>query len=99
MFQNWGAIMSVNSDLICSFEVIKPEVGKIVEKTDTKKRPKTPKYINWGFLFFGNYGIDAIWIYYSKYICVNTYFYSNLLNILTFTFINKINCLFYPRKE
>lgn len=46
MFQNWGAIMSVNSDLICSFEVIKPEVGKIVEKTDTKKRPKTPKYIN-----------------------------------------------------
>jgi hypothetical protein len=45
MFQNWGAIMSVNSDLICSFEVIKPEVGK-VEKIDTKKRPKTPKYIN-----------------------------------------------------
>lgn len=27
MFQNWGAIMNVNSDLICSFEVIKPENG------------------------------------------------------------------------
>lgn len=24
MFENWAAIMSVNSDLICSFEVIKP---------------------------------------------------------------------------
>jgi hypothetical protein len=45
MFQNWGAIMSVNSDLICSFEVIKPENTKI-DKSDSKKRPKTPKYIN-----------------------------------------------------
>lgn len=46
MFDNWGAIMSVNSDLICSFEVIKPEQNKNKVQNGSKKRPKTPKYIN-----------------------------------------------------
>lgn len=44
MFNNWGALMSVNSDLICSFEVIKPESGKA--QNGAKKRTKIPKYIN-----------------------------------------------------
>ena len=43
MFENWGAMMNVNNDLICSFEVIKQNKPKT---NGSKKRPKTPKYIN-----------------------------------------------------
>lgn len=45
MFDNWGALMNVDADLICSFHVIKPEV-KVKNNDKGKKRPKTPKYIN-----------------------------------------------------
>lgn len=28
MFENWGAVLNVDNDLICSFHVIKPEMKK-----------------------------------------------------------------------
>jgi hypothetical protein len=38
--------MNVDKDLICSFHVIKPEKKGVKAQGDSKKRPKTPKYIN-----------------------------------------------------
>jgi len=49
MFENWGAVLNVDSDLICSFHVIKSDLKK--GGIDNKKRPKTPKYINWFAIF------------------------------------------------
>ncbi len=47
MFENWGAVLNVDQDLICSFHVIKAEVKKGGSGgNEAKKRPKTPKYIN-----------------------------------------------------
>jgi serine/threonine-protein phosphatase PP1 catalytic subunit len=46
-FENWGGVLNVDNDLICSFHVIKSDPKKIINKQDTKKRPKTPnKYVN-----------------------------------------------------
>ncbi len=28
LFENWGAVLNVDQDLICSFHVIKPDVPK-----------------------------------------------------------------------
>lgn len=42
MFENWGAVLNVNQDLICSFHVIKPEL----KSNGDKKKAKMPKYIN-----------------------------------------------------
>lgn len=44
MFENWGAIMNVDNDLICSFHIIKSEREK--KGGGSGKRPKTPKYVN-----------------------------------------------------
>jgi hypothetical protein len=46
MFENWGAVLNVDQELICSFHIIKPEVKKGNSSGEAKKRPKTPKYIN-----------------------------------------------------
>lgn len=46
MFENWGAVLNVDQDLICSFHVIKPDAKKGREGQEAKKRPKTPKYVN-----------------------------------------------------
>jgi hypothetical protein len=46
MFENWGAVLNVDQDLICSFHVIKPEGKRGREGNEAKKRPKTPKYVN-----------------------------------------------------
>lgn len=41
-FDNSGALMSVNEDLICSFEILQSQS----KAKGGKKRPKTPKYFN-----------------------------------------------------
>ena len=43
MFENWGAVLNVDNDLICSFHVIKPEVKK---PSGEGKKKRAPKYIN-----------------------------------------------------
>ncbi|CAG8611830.1 7048_t:CDS:2, partial [Cetraspora pellucida] len=41
-FDNYGAVMSVNEELLCSFELLKPPDAKQQQQSKTKKRPSPP---------------------------------------------------------
>jgi serine/threonine-protein phosphatase PP1 catalytic subunit len=43
-FDNSGALMSVDEELICSFQILKST--NAMKRKDGAKRPKTPKYVN-----------------------------------------------------
>jgi len=43
-FDNSGALMSVDEELICSFQILKST--NALKRKDGAKRPKTPKYVN-----------------------------------------------------
>jgi serine/threonine-protein phosphatase PP1 catalytic subunit len=46
-FDNSGALMSVDEDLICSFQVLKSTTAaRKKDGGNPGKRPKTPKYVN-----------------------------------------------------
>lgn len=45
IFQNWGAVLNVDEELICSFHVIKTDVKKDKADSNGKKKGKTPKYV------------------------------------------------------
>lgn len=56
-FDNFGAVMSVSEDLLCSFELLKPLDGAALKKEMTKSKRKS-QVLN-VFFFFSKYNTFA----------------------------------------
>ncbi len=53
-FDNFGAVMSVNEELLCSFELLKPIDASMLKLQQQNKQRRRPRYVNLilYFLFF-----------------------------------------------
>ena len=54
-FDNWGAVMSVSSELLCSFELLKPLDSSALKSHIKKGRNKRNNMVNSPVSYIGSY--------------------------------------------